>query len=267
MDKIKSKIKRAKAKVSDKKTVKKPTGKSTKKRSRKLSGNKLVAVIFVSVIAIILIACGIAYFVSANHMDEVSIEDKDIVTLATKYFRGTDSCMDYNFGLFIDGVMSVKDLNYDTKEKLAIEYAIGKRYDQIGYNELNEVYHLLFNDGTSLEKKDYYESTSGYYESSSGNYELYIEATCAATRPPEMVCLAMDKAYKSDNGAKIIYGVFSGTAETGYLYSGVNWDAEPLGMYGEVDLLEQEPNFAKWEANFKYDKKLKRYFLDSTKKL
>lgn len=266
MDKMKSKLRSKKYRTKNPETAKKKS-ETTKKHARKLSNNKLVAVIFVSVITIILVACGILYFVNANRMDEVPIEDDEIVTLATRYFRGTDSCMDYNLGLFIDGTMSVRDLNYDTKEKLAIEYAISKRYDQIGYNELNEVYHLLFNDGTNLEKNDYYESTSGYYESSGNNYELYIETDCAATRPPEMVCLAMSKAYKSDNGAKIIYGVFSGTAETGYLYSGVNWDAEPLGIYGEIDLLEQEPNFTKWEANFKYDKKLKRYFLDSTKKL
>jgi hypothetical protein len=237
-----------------------------KKKTKKKS-NKLVTVIFVSVIAIILIACGILYFVNANHMDEVSIEDDEIVAMATRYFRGTDSCMDYNLGLFIDGTMSVKDMDYDTKEDLAIEYAINKRYDKISYDELNEVYHLLFNDGSNLEKKSYYASTSGYYEASGDNYELYIETACTAEQPLEMTCLALEEAYKSKNGAKIIYGVFSGTAETGYIYSGINWDTEPLGMYGEVDLLEQEPNLAKWEAVFKYNSKLNRYFLDYTKKL
>ncbi len=237
------------------------------KKKTKGKSNKIVAVIFVSVIAIIFVACGILYFVNANRMDEVSIEDDDIVAIATRYFRGTDSCIDYNLGLFIDGTMSVKDLSYDVKENLAIEYAINKKYDQIGHDELNEVYRLLFNDGSNLQKKSYYESTSGYYEANNDVYELYMETACTAEQPPEMTCLALNKAYKSGNSAKIIYGVFSGTVETGYIYSGVNWDAEPLGMYGEVDLLEQEPNFAKWEANFKYDKKLKRYFLDSIKKL
>lgn len=272
MDKIKSKIKRAhiKAKVSNrkiaKKSIKEPSAKPAKKRSRSPS-NKLVTIIFVSVIAIILIACGIAYFVNANHMDEISIEDNDVIALANRYFRGTDACMDYNLGLFVDGSMSVKNMDYDTKESLAIEYAVGKRYDQISYNELNEVYHLLFNDNTDLERKDYYEATSGYYDLNGDIYDLYLEAICAAARPPEMVCLSTNKAYKSSNAIKIIYGVFSGTAETGNIYSGVNWDTEPLGVYGEFDLLEQEPNFDKWEANFKYDKKLNRYFLDSTQKL
>lgn len=235
------------------------------KKKVKRKSNRLVAVIFVSAIAIILIACGIAYFVNANHMDEVSTEDDDIIALATRYFRGTKACIGYDVKLLVDGEQNVKDMDYESKEQLAIDYAIRKDYDRIGYDELNEIYHLLFNDGSSLKSKAYYETSSGYYRKNSEVYELTAYSVCSAARPPEMVCLAVDKAYKSDRAIKLIADVYSGAAETGYLYSGIDWSVKPLGVYGDVTPSEED--LAKWELTFKYDNKLKRYFLTSTKKL
>lgn len=234
-------------------------------RKRKLTSSKLITVILIAVVVIAIIACAIGYFVNANHMDEVPMEDAEIVALAKKYFRGEDACTDYSIKLFTDEIVSMKTLDYNTKEELAIEYAITKRFDQIGYYELNEVYHLLFNDGTDLQKKAYYESTSGYYEQNGETYDLYADSSCASANPYEMTCHVFYNAYKSDRGAKIIFGIFSGTAEDGYIYSGLNWDAEPLGLYGDVDIMAQ--NLERWEAVFKYDNKLNRYYLDYTKKL
>lgn len=247
------------------KKIEKPAKKSAGKRTRHLSSNKLVAVIFVSVIAIILIACGIAYFINVNHMEEVSIEDDEVVALEYKYLRGESACIDYSIKLFNDGTLSVKDMDYDSKEQIAIDYAARRGYDKLSYNELSEIYKLLFNDGSSLQQKLYYESTGGSYEKTGEAYELAVGATCSSTMPYELVCLSVNKAYKSDQRIAIVAGLASGTAETGYLYSGLDWNAEPLGIYGEFEI--QSDQLAKWEIGFKYDNKLKKYFLDYTKKL
>lgn len=252
-------------KKSEKKTEKKRQKQDRQKRTRKISSNKLVFVMLISVVAIALIGCGIGYYINSTKMEEISIEDEDVVSLTTKYFRGVDSCIDYNLGLLSDGTVSVKDLSYDAKEEIAIDYAVKKRYNKIGFNELKEVYRLLFNDGSSLLEKQYYESTGGNYEKSGDIYELTYYSSCDSIMPDELICFDIDKAYKSDQKIKVVAGVFSGTIETQKLYSGLNWDAESFGVYGEANPDEQ--NLAKWEIVYKYNDKLNHYLLDYTKKL
>lgn len=255
-------------KISSKQPAEKTTRKykqKTPRRVRKSASNKFIFVMLIVVVAIALIGCGIGYYVNSTKMEEVSLDDEDVVNLANKYFRGKNACLDYGIQLFSDGTVSAKDLSYDTKEQIAIDYAVKKHYDRIGFNELREIYALLFNDGSSLQEKTYYESTGGEYEKDGDIYRLSAYAACTTAHPQEMVCLVIDKAYKSTRGIKVITGLYSGTADTQYLYSGLNWDGEPLGLYGEINPAEQD--LAKWEIVYNYDGKLGHYFLDHTKKL
>lgn len=237
----------------------------SKKKSRNFSSNKLIVIILIAVVAMALVGCGVGYYLNSTKMEEISTEDDLIVNLSTKYFRGTNSCIDYNQGLLSDGTVSSKDLSYDTKEQIVIEYAIAKGYDKIGLKELRELYTLLFNDGSSLQEKLYYESTGGTYERDGDIYRATIYPSCEAAMPSELMCLVIDKAYKSDRNVKVVVGVFSGTAEDGKLYSGLDWNSESFGIYGEVDPAEQD--LAKWEIVYKYNDKLGHYFFDYTRKL
>lgn len=236
-----------------------------KTRKRKLSSNRLVFGVFIVIVIVTLIGCGIGYYLNNIKMDEIPTDDEEVVELSKKYFRGTNACTDYNLHLFTDGKASAKDLDYNVKKEIAIEYAIRNDYNKISFNELAEIYKLLFNDGSNLEEKYYYKSTSGSYEKEGGVYALTKKSKCKSVRPPEMTCLVIDKAYKSNRNIKVITGLYSGTADTQYLYSGLNWDTEPLGLYGEITPSDQ--NLAKWEIVYKYDDKLGRYYLDYTKKL
>ncbi len=256
--------------MSKKKTQKKTDKKSekrTRKRTRFFATNKLVLGVLIIVVILVIVAGCIGYYFNNIKMDEIPTDDEQVATLATRYFRGTSACLDYNLGIFSDGTVNAKDLSYDTKEEIVIDYAVRKGYDKIGFNELKEVYNLLFNDGSTLQEKYYYESTSGAYEKIGDAYELNTYSACSAARPLEMICQVIDKAYKSDREIKIITGLYSGTADTQNLYSGLNWDDEHLlGVFGEIE----EPtadNLAKWEIVYKYNDKLKTYYLDHTKKL
>ena len=236
------------------------------RRKKKISSNKLIAVILVALVTIVVIGCAIGYYINANHEEEISVEDEEITSLATKYFRGASACIDYSLGLFKDGTMNTKDLDYDTKQAVVIDYAIRKGYNYIGFTELKELYGLLFNDGSSLKESSYYEATSGYYEKEGDTYKRNAYSACSAARPPEMICLVPDKAYKSAHGLRYVVGLYSGTSETQNLYSGLNWNDDALlGVYGEIDPAESD--LAEWEIIFKYDNKLGHYFLDYTKKL
>lgn len=255
---------------SERKSAKKPAAMpekkpQPKKRSRKFNSNKLIFLVLIAVVVCALAACGVGYYLDSIKMEEISIEDETVENLTTKYFRGSSACIEYDLGLFSDDTINTKDLDYDTKEEIVIDYAVRKNYDKIGFSELKELYSSMFNDGSALEEKYYYDSTSGYYEKDGDVYILEVYSACSAARPPEMICLVPDKAYKSSQGIKVITGLYSGTADTQYLYSGLNWESDALGLYGEIDPTESE--LAKWEIYYKYDSKLGRYFLDSTKKL
>lgn len=220
-------------------------------------------VLLVTVIALI---CGIvSFFIQENQFEEIPTNDKTVVDLHKKYFRSEDVCLDYNIKLFVDGTISVKNMSYEDKEKVAIDYASRKGYDKIGFNELGEVYSFLFNDGSSLIEKNYYESTSGTYRKDGDIYVLDGYSKCSTFMPVESVCLIINKAYKSKHNIKVVVGVVSGTANDRYLYSGLDWDTEPLGLYGEFDPAEKD--LAQWEIVYRYDDKLGHYFLDYTKKL
>ena len=248
-----------------KRTDKKPE-KRVRKHARFFTSNKLVLGVLIAVVVLVIAGCCIGYYIENNKMEEISTDDDIVTTLATRYFRAPNACVEYDLGLFSDGTVSAKDLSYDTKEQIAIEYAVNKEYDKIGFNELKEVYSLLFKDGSALQEKYYYESASGTYEKDGDVYVLDAYAACAVDMPPELICMDIKEAYKSNNKVKIIAGLFSGTAETGNLYSGLDWDDDHLlGAYGEVDLENQD--FAKWEIVYKYNDKLKTYYLDYTKKL
>ena len=236
------------------------------RRKKKFSSNKLVTVILVVLVAIVITGCAIGYYINANRMEEISVEDETVTALATKYFRGPSACTDYALGLFSDGAVSAKDLDYDTKQEITIDYAVRKGYDNLGFAELKEIYALLFNDGTSLKESSYYEATSGYYEKNGDVYNLTAYSACAAAQPYEMVCIVPDKAYRNDRSIKYVVGLYSGTAETQNLYSGLNWDDDSfIGVYGEIEPTDSD--LAKWEIVYKYDDKLGHYFLDYTKKL
>lgn len=256
--------------MSKKKTQKKTDKKSekrTRKRTRFFTTNRLVLGVLIIVVILVIVAGCIGYYFNNIKMDEISTDDEQVATLSTRYFRGTSACLDYNLGVFSDGTVNAKDLSYDTKEEIVIDYAARKGYDKIGLKELMELYKLFFNDGSTLQEKQYYESSSGHYEKDGEDYVLEVYSACSASEPPEMICQVVDKAYKSSNEIKIITGLVSGTAETGNLYSGLNWDDEHLlGVYGEIE----EPTadkLAKWEIVYKYNDKLKTYYLDHTKKL
>ena len=218
-----------------------------------------------AVIIIALICSVIALIIEENKFDEISIDDETVIDLHKKYFRDTDACIDYGVKLFSDGTVSLKNMDYDAKEQVAIDYAARKHYDKIGYNELNEVYRLLFNDGTNLTEKTAYYATSGNYTRDGDTYKLESFSKCATSMPDELICPIIKQAYKSNHALKVIVGLFSGTAEDHLIYSGLNWDAEPLGVYGSFDVTEKDLD--KWEIVYRYDDKLGRYFLDHTKKL
>lgn len=236
------------------------------RRKKKFSSNKLVTVILVVLVAIAITGCAIGYYINANCMEEISFEDEPLAGLTQKYFRDVNACIDYNIKYFGDGTTYAKDLSYEEKEQAVIDYAVRKGYDKIGIDELRELYSLLFNDGDTLKSSPYYETSSGYYVKDGDIYNLTAYSVCDAAEPPEMTCLVVDKAYKSNRTIKVTTGLYSGTAETGYLYSGLNWDEDNLiGAYNEVDPFES--NLAKWEIVYRYDDKLGHYFLDYTKKL
>ncbi len=218
------------------------------------------------IVIIIVFAIGVIVdIIEDNKMEEISIEDKAVVDLHKKYFRDTDACIEYGVKLFADGTVSSKNMDYDTKEQVAIDYAARKHYDKIGYDELNEVYRLLFNDGTNLTEKTAYYATSGNYTRDGNTYKLESFSKCATSMPDELICPVIKQAYKSKHAIKVIVGLFSGTAEDHMIYSGLNWDAEPLGVYGSFDVSEKDLD--KWEIVYHYDDKLGRYLLDYTKKL
>ncbi len=246
------------------KAVKVQSRKRTK-RTRIFSSDKLVFATVIMVVALALVGCGIGYYFNNIKMEEISTDDKVVLDLTNKYFRGTDACLEYGMGLFTDGTVSTKDMDYDKKEEIAIDYAIRKDYDKVGFSELREVYKLLFNDGSTLQEKLYYESTSGSYKKEGNDYVLSARSACSTKRPPEMVCQVIDKAYKSNSSIKVIAGLYSGTADDQKLYSGLKWEGEPLGIFGEFDPAEKD--LEKWEIVYKYNDKLKTYFLDYTKKL
>lgn len=252
-------------KTAPKKTSK-TSAKHTRKRTRFFTSNRLVFGTVILVVILAMAGCGIGYYFNNVKMEEISVDDNLVTTLATRYFRGPNACVEYDLGLFSDGTVYAKDLSYDTKEQLAIEYAVVKGYNKISFSELKEVYNLLFDDGSTLQEKYYYESTSGTYEKYGNTYELEAYPTCVASMPMKTICMDNKEAYKSSSRVKIIAGLFSGTAETGNLYSGLNWDDDHLlGAYGEFDLENQD--FAKWEIVYRYNSKLGTYFLDYTKKL
>ena len=238
---------------------------SVRKRAGKINTNKLVFVLLLVVVIVALAGCGIGYYFNSIKMEEIATDSEAVQTLSSRYFRGASACIDYNLGLYTDGTMNAKDLDYDKKEQIVIDYAVRKGYDKIGLSELRELYKLLFNDGSSLEQKYYYEATSGAYEKEGDDYVLSAYSACSTARPPEMVCQVIDKAYKNGRNIKVITGLYSGTADDQKLFSGLSWEGEPLGIYGEID--PTEADLQKWEIVYKYDDKLKTYFLDYTKKL
>ena len=238
---------------------------SSKKRTKKFSSNKLIVVILIVVVALAITGCGVGYYFNELKMEEISIDDELVTELYNRYLRGKDVCLDYKTKIFGEGKVSAKDMDYNTKEEIVIDYLAKKGYRNIGFNEMKESYRMLFNDGSELIEKDYYSSASGNYEKDGNQYILYKVSQCSSRRPYEMICLVPDKAYKSNHALKVVAGLYSGTADTQNLYSGINWEGEPLGVFGEINPVEKD--LVKWEIVFKYDNKLNRFFLDYTKKL
>lgn len=256
------------AKAADKKAAKAEVRRSETKAEKAPKVKKKTGKIITIIIAVIIVLAGagaaVWFCMAASKMDEVPTEDEEIQELLSAYFYGNRGCYDAKNAILTDGDVTMDKLDYTVKENTLMSFLAYYKFTGMTYDEMNEAYHNFFGNGSDLRKKSTYQVTEGTFtiDIESGTYTL--DSDCA---PPEIAtCTIIDRAYKSENGAKIVLRVFTRDIYNSTFHKGLAIAEDNAFEFSGTDELDAV-DLPKWEALFRYDKTLERYIITETKAL